>query len=214
MSDLAVIQMSNMGERRTKENVYTIHQMNMVTRKRDDDMQDAKPKFIFTCQECGKCCEREVAVYLSDIERWSKDGTIYQVFPNLIVSGESMPLSLHLEREDGKCKMFDSESKKCKIYDNRPLSCRAYPLRHDGTGFLLRDEECPGLNKGEMSRETLEEIRKDATQEHEAEVHTAAILPTIQALLLSDMAKKSEEAYSKLTDEEKAKLEEIMKKEK
>ena len=188
--------------------------MNIVARNGDDDMQDAKPKFIFTCQECGKCCEREVAIYLGDIERWSKDGTIYQVFPNLTVSGESAPLSLHLEQENGKCKMFDPEGKKCKIYDNRPLSCRAYPLRHDGTGFLLRDEECPGLSKGEMSREALEEIRKDAIQEHEAEVHTAAVLPTIQALLLSDMAKKSEEAYSKLSDEEKAKLEEILKKEK
>jgi Fe-S-cluster containining protein len=149
---------------------------------------------------------------LSDIERWSKDGTIYQVFPDLTVSGESLALSLHLERADGKCKMFDPEGKKCKIYDNCPLSCRAHPLRHDGTGFLLRD--CPGLNKGEMSRQALDEIRKDAIQEYEAEVHTAAVLPTIQALLLSDMAKKSEEAYSKLTDEEKARLEEIMKKEK
>ena len=188
--------------------------MNMVARNRDDDMQDAKPKFIFTCQGCGQCCEREVAIYLSDIERWSKDGTVYQVFPNLTVSVESVPLSLHLERENGKCKMYDLDSKKCKIYENRPLSCRAYPLRHDGTGFLLRDEGCPGLNKGEMSRETLEEIRKDAIQEHVAEVQSAAVLPTIQALLLSDMAKKSEEAYSKLTDEEKARLDEILKKEK
>jgi uncharacterized protein len=188
--------------------------MNIVTHKKDVDMQDAKPKFIFTCQMCGQCCEREIAIYLSDIERWSKDGTIYQVFPDLTVSGESVALSLHLERADGKCKMYDPESKKCKIYDNRPLSCKAYPLRHDGTGFLLKDEDCPGLNKGEMSRETLEEIRKNAIQEHEAEVHTAAVLPTIQALLLGDMAKKSEEAYSKLTDEEKAKLEEILKKEK
>ena len=180
----------------------------------DDNTQDAKPKFIFTCQGCGQCCNREVAIYLSDIERWSKDGTIYQLFPDLTVSGESAPLSLHMERVDGKCKMFDSDTKKCKIYDNRPLSCRAYPLRHDGTGFLLRDEKCLGLNKGEMSRQALEEIKKDAIQEHEAEVHTAAILTTIQALLLSDMAKKSEEAYSKLSDEDKTKLEEIMKKEK
>lgn len=188
--------------------------MNIVGTSRDDDMQDAKPKFIFNCQGCGHCCEREVAIYLSDIEKWSKDGTIYQIFPNLTISGESVTLSIHLEREDGKCKMYDSENKKCRIHDNRPLSCKAYPLRHDGRGFLLGDEECPGLNKGEMSQQTLEEIRKSAIQEHEAEMHTAAVLPTIQALLLGDMAKRSEEAYSKLTDEEKAKLEEILKKEK
>jgi Fe-S-cluster containining protein len=177
-------------------------------------MQDAKPKFIFTCQGCGQCCERDIPVYLSDIERWSKDGTIYQVFPNLTVSSDPVRLSLHLEKEGEKCEMYDPDSKKCKIYDNRPLSCRAFPLRHDGTGFLLRDEKCPGLNMGEMSRQALEEIRKDATLEHVAEMQTAAILPTVQALLLSDMAKKSEEAYSKLTDEEKTKLDEILKKEK
>jgi hypothetical protein len=50
-------------------------------------------------------------------------------------------------------------------------------------------------------------------QEHEDKNRTAAVLPALQALLLKDMAKKSEEAFSKLTDDEKAKLEEILKKE-
>jgi uncharacterized protein len=177
-------------------------------------MQETKPKFIFTCQRCGKCCEQDVVIYLDDIERWSKDGTIYEIFPHLAVSGEPVASALRLKREDAKCKMYNPESKECKIYGNRPLACRAYPLKHDGNGFLLKDEECPGLNKGEMSREALEEIRKAAIEEHEAEARTAAILPIIQALLLSDIAKKSEEAYSKLTDEDRAKLDEVLKKEK
>jgi proteasome lid subunit RPN8/RPN11 len=63
-----------------------------------------------------------------------------------------------------------------------------------------------------MNKEALEEIRKAAVEEHEDEACTAAVLPMVQALLLSDMAKKSEEAYSKLSEEEKAKLEEIFKK--
>lgn len=149
---------------------------------------------------------------MNDIERWSKDGTVYQVFPHLTVSGESLALSLHLEREDGKCRMYDPASKECKIYDNRPQVCKAYPLMHDGSGFLLRDKECPGLDKGEMSKKALEEIRKAAVEENEDEARTAVVLPMVQALLLSDMAKKSEEAYSKLSEEEKAKLEEILKK--
>jgi Fe-S-cluster containining protein len=186
----------------------------MRVKLQGDDMPETKPKFIFTCQRCGRCCERDVSIYLNDIDRWSKDGTIYKVFPHLSVSGESMALSLHLESEDGKCKMYDPASKECKIYDNRPEVCRSYPLKHDGSGFLLRDKECPGLNKGEMSKEALEEIRKAAVEEHEDEACTAAVLPIVQALLLSDTAKKSEEAYSRLTDEEKAKLEEILKKDK
>jgi uncharacterized protein len=177
-------------------------------------MQDTKPKFIFTCQKCGRCCKKDVEIYFCDIERWSKDGTLYQIFPDLTISGDSQAPSLGLEKADGKCKMSNPESKECKIYHNRPLACRAYPLKYDGNGFFLKDEECPGINKGEMIRESLEEIRKAAIEEYEDKNRTAAILPTLQALLLKDMAKKSEEAFSKLTDEEKAKLEEMFIKEK
>jgi Fe-S-cluster containining protein len=178
----------------------------------NDDVEDTKPKFIFTCQRCGRCCERDIKIYLDDIERWAKDVTINQIFPHLTVSDESMAMSLHLEREDGKCKMYDPASKECKIYNTRPIVCRAYPLMHDGSGFLLRDEECPGLNKGDMTKEALEEIRKAAVEENENEKRTAAILPMLQAIMFGEMAKKSEEAYSKLSEEEKAKLEEIFKK--
>jgi uncharacterized protein len=176
-------------------------------------MQEAKPKFVFNCQRCGRCCEQDVAVFLSDIEEWSRDGTIYQVFPELSISDDLGILSIRIEREDGKCKMFDLEKKECKIYDHRPVACRAYPLKHDGSGFLLRDKECPGLNVGEMSREALEEIRTSAREEYDEGMSTVSVLPVLQALLMKDVAKKSEEAYSKLTDEEKAELEKILKKE-
>ena len=174
-------------------------------------MEENKPKFIFTCQRCGRCCEREIKIYLNDIERWSKDGSINQVFPHLKVSGESMAFSLSLEIDDGKCRMYDPTSKECKIYNNRPQVCRAYPLMHDGNGFLLRDNECPGLNKGEMTKDALAEIRKAAVEENKDERRTAAILPMLQAILLGEMARRSEEAYSKLSEDEKAKLEEILK---
>jgi Fe-S-cluster containining protein len=176
-------------------------------------MQSEKPKFIFTCQKCGQCCERGVEVLFCDIERWTRDGTIYRIFEDLVVSGEPEAPIIGLERADGKCKMFNSESKECNIYNSRPIACRAYPLKYDGNGFLLKDSDCPGLNIGEMSRESLEEVRKAAIEEHEDKNRMAAILPALQALLLKDMAKRSEEAFSKLTDEEKAKLEDIMKKE-
>jgi hypothetical protein len=64
-----------------------------------------------------------------------------------------------------------------------------------------------------MSHGSLADIRKAAMQELEDKNRTAAVLPALQALLLKDMAKKSEEAFSKLNDDEKAKLEEILKKE-
>jgi len=176
-------------------------------------MQESKPKFVFTCQRCGRCCEQGAMVFLSDIEEWSRDGTIYQVFPELSISDDLGILSIRIEREDGKCKMYDSEKNECKIYDHRPTACRAYPLRHHGSAFLLRDKECPGLNAGEMTKEELEEIRNSAGREYDEGTRTVAVLPVLQALLMKDMARKSEEAYSKLTDEEKAELEKILKKE-
>jgi uncharacterized protein len=176
-------------------------------------MQSEKPKFIFNCQKCGQCCEKNVEILFCDIEKWSRDGTIYQIFEDLVVCGEPQAPIIGFERMDGKCKMYISESKECKIYNNRPIACRAYPLKHDGNGFFLRDSDCPGLNNGDMSRESLEEIRKAAREEYQDKNRTAAVLPALQALLLKDMAKRSEEAFSKLTDNEKAKLEEILKKE-
>jgi len=178
--------------------------------------QDTRPKFVFTCQRCGRCCEQEqgIAVYLSDIERWAKNGTIYQVFPGLSISMDPESISIRLETEEGRCKMYNSESKECSIYEDRPLACRAYPLKHDGSGYLLRDKECPGIGKGEMSKEALLEIRGAAVDEHQDEARTAAVLPALQAILLKEMTKQSEEAYGKLSDEERAKLEEILKKEK
>jgi Fe-S-cluster containining protein len=178
-----------------------------------DNMQSEKPKFIFNCQKCGLCCGKDVEVLFCDIEKWSRDGTIYQIFEDLVISGQPHSPVIGFERADGKCKMFNSESKECKIYHSRPIACQAYPLKYDGNGFFLRDSDCPGLNIGEMSHESLVGIRKAAMQEHEDKNRTAAVLPALQALLLKDMAKKSEEAFSKLSDDEKAKLEEILKKE-
>jgi Fe-S-cluster containining protein len=177
-------------------------------------MQETKPKFVFTCKRCGQCCERDTKIYLIDIERWSKDGSIYQIFSDLAIYGEPVATSIHLKIEDDKCKMFNSDSKECKIYNNRPISCKAYPLKYDGNGFLLSDPKCPGLEDGQMSKEALDEIRTAAVEEFNEESRILTVLPLVQALLLAEMAKKSEEAYSKLSDEERAKLEEILKKDK
>jgi Fe-S-cluster containining protein len=174
-------------------------------------MPDAKPKFVFTCQRCGRCCERDVEVSLGDIERWSEKGVIYQVFPHLSIPSDSPAVSMYLEMEDGKCSMYDSESKSCRIYDDRPQSCMAYPLEFDGSGFLLRDKDCPGIGQGEMNREALEEIRQAARDEHDGEMRTAFVLPMLQGIFLKEIAKRSEEAIGKLSDEERAKLEEILK---
>jgi Fe-S-cluster containining protein len=178
-------------------------------------MQEERAKFVFNCQRCGRCCEQkeDIAVYLSDIEEWSKDGTIYQVFPNLSISEEFGVMSIQLQREDGKCILYDKDKKECTIYEHRPLTCRAYPLKYNGKGFLIKDKECPGLQQGEMSQESLSEIRNAAKNEQEEESRILMILPILGSILLKEIEKKSQMAYDELTDEEKEKLEEILKKE-
>lgn len=118
--------------------IKVIHKIEIRENRRDickwelevqgENMEETRPKFIFTCQRCGRWCKRDINIYLNDVERWSKDGTFSRVFPMLSVSGEPMALSLHLVRENGKCKMYDLASKECTIYNNRPIVCRAYPL--------------------------------------------------------------------------------------
>jgi len=177
-------------------------------------MDSSKPKFVFNCQRCGRCCETrgDLAVCLDDIERWSKDGTVYRVFSDLSISDDSGIPKIQLSSKEGKCPMYEAEKKECSIYDSRPVSCRAYPLRFDGQGFLIRDPECPGLNAGEMSREALEEIRNAARKEHEEEQRIIAVLPIVHTMLMKDIVERSEKEFEKLSDEEKEKLKEIMKK--
>ncbi|NPV63133.1 MAG: YkgJ family cysteine cluster protein [Methanotrichaceae archaeon] len=177
-------------------------------------MDSSKPKFIFNCQRCGRCCETrgDLPVYLDDIERWSKDGTVYRVFADLSVAEDSGLPQIRLTNKEGRCPMYDTEKKECSIFDSRPIACRAYPLRFDGHGFLIRDPECPGLNQGEMSQEALEEIRDAARKEHQEEERFIAVLPIIHAILMKDIVDRSEKEFEKLSDEEKEKIKEIMKK--
>ena len=50
----------------------------------------------FPCTACGKCCRN---VHLSE-------------------------QTAYLNRGDGICRYFDTETNLCKIYENRPLICR------------------------------------------------------------------------------------------
>ena len=174
-------------------------------------MVNDKPRFVFNCQRCGQCCQkdRKIKIFLGDIERWSKDGTIFRVFANLAVIDENRIPSIQLERENNKCKMYDIEKKECLIYNSRPIICSAYPLKWDGRAYLIRDEECSGLNKGAMTREGLEEIRNAAKKEYVEEERTSTNLPIIQAILLKNLIKKSESELNKLSEDEKEKIKEI-----
>lgn len=174
-------------------------------------MENSKPKFVFSCQKCGRCCENgaEIKVYLDDIERWTKDGSVHQIFPNLSIS-DGFALNFIVEKDEAKCKLYDAEKKECTVYHRRPLACRAFPLKFDGTGFLISDQNCPGLGQGEMTKEALEEIKSAAKNEYNEALRTTSNLPVIYSVILKEVVKRSEQEYSKLSDEEREKLKDLL----
>lgn len=167
------------------------------------------PKFVFTCQRTGRCCETRdgIDVYLDDIEQWWKNGSFAKIYPELrIVADGGLPLKMQIQKADA-CPFL--ENRNCSIYEIRPISCQAFPLGFNGTNFTLTDEECPGVGKGEMTAEKLEEMRDAARTEHHAKIKTSTILPALQAIILKETMKHSEDALEQLSDKDKEKLKEI-----
>ena len=176
-------------------------------------MDGEKPKFIFRCQRCGRCCEmkEEIAIHMTDMERWSNEGLMYMVFPHISLVENFQTFTIQMNIEDGICKMYDMEKKECTIYSSRPITCRAFPLKFNGKNYFIKDKECPGLDDDNMSAEELKDIRYAAKNECMGEDQMMAVLPVLQSLILKDATEKSKDAYEKLTDEEKEKLEEMFK---
>ncbi|MDY6958693.1 MAG: YkgJ family cysteine cluster protein [Halobacteriota archaeon] len=177
-------------------------------------MEKEKPRFVFRCQRCGECCKRkeEIVILINDMERWSREGIIYQVFPHISIVERSQKLSIRMNLEDGGiCEMYNKEKKECSIYSSRPITCRSFPLRFNGNNYFVKDKECSGLSVESMTGEELSEIREAAKEEYTGEGQMMAVLPVLQSLILREVTEKSKEVYEKLTDEEKEKLEDILK---
>lgn len=169
----------------------------------------AASKFVFNCQRTGRCCESRdsIDVYIDDIERWWTDGNFAKIYPELqTVTDGGPPLRMRVKKE-GACPFL--KEKDCDIYDSRPLSCQAFPLGFNGKNFVLTDDECPGVGEGKMTAESLEEMRNAAKAEYSARVRTAALLPALQAIILRESIEASEEALSKLSDEDRERLKKI-----
>jgi Fe-S-cluster containining protein len=180
-------------------------------------------KYIHNCTKCGKCCEKwsEIPFYLEDLQRWIKDGSINYVLP-FIQLEETPPLYVRMflkrapvEGEDPNpsgCPLYDFENKICNLYSSMPLHCAAYPLAYNGEKFYLVDTESPGLGSGNMSKESLSEARLKAQNHFSALTSTSSILPLIYSLILGNMIKRNQEAMDAMSEEDRKKLDELMKK--
>lgn len=173
-----------------------------------------KPKFVFNCTDCKKCCERDVTVYIDDIRDWMDRGMMYQVLPHLSIEGEYASIFIQTDRQtrdDGTvCALFDLENEECSIKDNKPLSCRSFPLGYNGKNFIVVDMDCPGLGQGEMTAEGLAGMRETAKAEFESNQKTQLVLPMLQALFVKKMTLESQRAMEELSPEKREELEKIL----
>ena len=115
-----------------------------------------------------------------------------------------------------KCPLYNKEKKECLVYDNRPLSCRTYPLEFDGKNFTVVDVECPGIGEEGMTKEELKDMRDTAKQMFYELTRMRIALPVLSQLIsqkvMMDLMKQNMEAMSKMSDEDRTKLDEILKK--
>lgn len=98
------------------------------------------------------------------------------------------------------------------------MSCRTYPLEFDGKNFTVVDVDCPGIGEEGMSKEDLKEMRETAKHMFYELTRMRISLPVLSQIIsqkvMMDLMRQNMEAMSKMSDEDRAKLDEILKKEK
>ena len=177
-----------------------------------------------------------------DLEMWARNGVVANIMPYLDIyqkpdgnidlvlkplpppkegEGESTPQvpfdDVPIEELlEVKCPLYNKDDKKCLIYDNRPLSCRTYPLEFDGKNFIVVDADCPGIGEKGMTKEELIEMRETAKTMHYELTRMRIALPVLNQIVSSNfmkmLMKQQMEAMSKMSDDDKAKLDEVFKK--
>jgi Fe-S-cluster containining protein len=172
------------------------------------------PKFIFNCTDCRKCCERDISIYLEDMNDWMEHGLLYKVLPHLSIEGEYVSLYIQLDKQtlDGKsiCVLYDTEKQECTLLDNKPISCRSYPLGYNGKHFIVVDKDCPGLGNGEMTAEKLAAMRETARAEFSSKQETLKLLPMLHAIFIKKFTIESQKAMDELSTEQREELEKIL----
>lgn len=186
-----------------------------------------RPKYSFNCleQKCetAACHVRpHVKVTFGDISRWTTQNYLQQIMPGVtllipqtetdLISLEMARMPLQKDPEKTSCIFYHEESNGCQIRYSRPISCRTYPLQFDGEKYRVIDKECPGVGKGEVTKEALQEHKELAEQDYKERIETLTILPGVYAIFMGQMIRQSAEAMQGLSEEDRKRLEEIMSK--
>ena len=212
-----------------------------VDEQAEPEKPTAKFTFKCTrCDKC--CISRgPIPITFWDLELWARNGVVANFLPYLdvytkpdggfdLILKPLAPLKEEGEKTQAaslagppieelleeKCPLYNKEQKKCLIYDNRPLSCRTYPLEYDGKNFSVVDVECPGVGEEGMTKEELKEMRETAKIMNYELTRIRIALPVLNQIISNNfmrvLMQQQMEALSKMSDEDKAKLDEIFKK--
>ena len=192
------------------------------------------------CDKC--CFARgPIPLTFVDLELWARNGVVANFLPYLDIYKKpdgSMDLILkHLpppkkeedktpkdpfkeapieELLEQKCPLYNKDQKKCLIYNNRPLSCRTYPLEYDGKNFSVVDVDCPGIGEEGMSKEELKEMKETAKTMSYELTRIRIALPVLSQIIsqnvMMDLMRQNMQAMSKMSEEDRQKLDDIFKK--
>ncbi|MHA1782566.1 MAG: YkgJ family cysteine cluster protein [Promethearchaeota archaeon] len=177
-----------------------------------------------------------------DLELWAKNGVVANFLPyldiyvrpdgvmDLVLKPLSPPKKSESSDKEGfsfeevpieellneKCPLFNKDGNKCLVYENRPLSCRTYPLDFDGKNFTIVDVDCPGIGQEGMTKEELKEMRETAKTMYAELTRMRINLPVLNQIInqkvMIDLMRKNMEVMSNLSEEDKAKIDEILQK--
>ncbi|MBY8987708.1 MAG: YkgJ family cysteine cluster protein [Candidatus Lokiarchaeota archaeon] len=211
--------------------------------KTDIEEPKAKFTFKCTRSDKCCLTRGPIPITLWDLELWARNGVVANFLPYLdiyskpdggidLVLKPLPPAPKEGEEEkprdpfgtvpiedllEVKCPLYNKEKKECLVYDNRPLSCRTYPLEFDGKNFTVVDVECPGIGEEGMTKDDLKEMRDIAKQMFYELTRMRISLPVLSQLIsqkvMMDLMRQNMEAMSKMSEEDRSKLDEILKKE-
>ena len=228
-------------EKSSSEKVEEKSSSEKVEEKIEPEAPKAKFTFKCTkCDNC--CLSRgPIPITMWDLGLWARNGVIANFMPYLEVYSKPdggfdlilKPLTPPKKDDDKaqsdpfmgtpieelleeKCPLYNKEQKKCLIYDNRPLSCRTYPLEYDGKNFSVVNVDCPGVGEPGMSKEELKEMRETAKTMFYELTRMRIALPVLNQIIsknvMMELMRQNMEAMSKISDEDREKLDDIFKK--
>ena len=190
-------------------------------------MSEEKSKYNFKCLE-QKCTtiachiRPKIDVTLGDLTRWTTQGYLMNILPGVtlhlpesekdLLRLEMLRKPLKKDPEQTACVFFNEEANGSEIRYSRPLSCQAYPLEYNGEKFYVTTKDCPGVGKGEVTKEAVKEVRDLAEQAYKERGETYTALPAVYSIIMTQMIRQSTEAMQNLSEEDRKKMDEIMSK--